>query len=110
MYRGHMELDAVVILPESQKAFGYGMALLRDHLKCVVVSFPEAGFHVSARDLVFGDISVVGSLVGSNKTLREMLAFAAKHQVKAMFPLSRLNDLVGEYRKGGGGKLVIDMS
>lgn len=111
--RGDMGLDAVIVLPESQAAFDYGVALLRNHGKCVVVSFPEKGFHLSARDVVFRDISIVGSLVGSNKTLREMLQFAAEHNVKAnmkTFPLSRLNDLVTEYNKGGGGKLAIDMA
>lgn len=111
--RGDVGLDAVIVLPESQKAFDYGVALLRNHGKCVVVSFPEAGFHVSARDVVFRDISIVGSLVGSNKVLREMLRFAAQHGVKASvltFPLSKLNDLVEEYHKGRGGKLAIDMS
>ena len=110
--RGDMGLDAVIILPESQKAFDYGVALLRNHGKCIVVSFPEAGFNVSARDVVFRDISVVGSLVGSNKTLREMLQFAAEHNVRAKvrtFPLSRLNELVAEYHKGEGGKLAVDM-
>lgn len=111
--RGDMGLDAVIILPESQKGFDYGMKLLRDHGKCVVVSFPEKGFHVSARDLVFRDISVVGSLVASNKTLMDMVRFADEHDVKAhvkAFPLSKLNDLVAEYDKGEGGKLVVDMS
>ncbi|KAI0427126.1 alcohol dehydrogenase-like protein [Xylaria sp. FL1042] len=111
--RGDMGLDAVIILPESQKAFDYGVGLLRNHGKCVVVSFPERSFHVSARDIVFRDISIVGSLVGSNKTSREVLQFAAEHNVKAVmktFPLSRLNDLVAEYHKGQGGKLVIDMA
>lgn len=111
--RGDMGLDAVLILPESQKAFDYGVALLRNHGKCIVVSFPEKGFHVAATDLVFRDISIVGSLVGSNKTLREMVHFASEHKVMAQirtFPLSRLNDLVDEYHKGGGGKLAIDMS
>jgi propanol-preferring alcohol dehydrogenase len=111
--RGDIGLDAVIILPESQKAFDYGFSLLRNHGKCVVVSFPEKGFHISARDVVFRDISIVGSLVGSNKTLREMLEFAAEQKVKAVvktFPLSRLNDLVGEYHKGEGGKLAIDMA
>ncbi|KAI1343126.1 GroES-like protein [Xylariaceae sp. FL0016] len=111
--RADMGLDAVIILPESQSAFDYGVALLRNHGKCVVVSFPEKGFHLSARDVVFRDISVVGSLVGSNKTLREMLQFAAENNVKARiqsFPLSRLNELVDEYHKGAGGKLVIDMN
>ncbi|KAI0871235.1 alcohol dehydrogenase-like protein [Hypoxylon argillaceum] len=111
--RGDMGLDSVIILPESQKAFDYGVGLLRNHGRCVVVSFPERGFHVSARDIVFRDISIVGSLVGSNKTLRETLQFAAEHEVRAVvktFPLSRLNDLVAEYHKGEGGKLVVDMA
>ncbi|OIW29036.1 alcohol dehydrogenase-like protein [Coniochaeta ligniaria NRRL 30616] len=110
---GDMGLDAVIILPESQKAFDYGVGLLRNHGTCVVVSFPAEGFHFSARDVVFRDISIVGSLVGSNKLLREMLQFAARHGVRAKiktFPLSGLNDLVSEYNKGEGGKLVVDMS
>jgi propanol-preferring alcohol dehydrogenase len=111
--KGDMGLDAVIILPESQEAFNYGMSLLRNHGRCIVVSFPEKGFHISARDVVFRDISILGSLVGSNKTLNDMLQFASKHNVKARvktFPLSRLNDLVKEYHKGGGGKLVIDFA
>jgi D-arabinose 1-dehydrogenase-like Zn-dependent alcohol dehydrogenase len=111
--KDEMGVDAVIILPESQKAFDYGVALLKRHGKCVVVSFPDKGFHVSAHDVVFRDISIVGSLVGSNKILREMLEFSAQHGVRAVtrsFPLSKLNELVEEYHKGGGGKLVVDMS
>lgn len=111
--RLNMGLDAVIILPESQVSFDYGVNLLRNHGVCVVVSFPEAGFHVSARDLVFRDISVVGSLLGSNATLRDMVRFAGKHGIKAIkktFSLEQLNDLVDEYNKGEGGKLVVDLS
>ncbi|KAF2871633.1 alcohol dehydrogenase-like protein [Massariosphaeria phaeospora] len=111
--RGEMGLDAVIVLPESQAAFDYAMTLLKTHGKCVVVSFPEKGFHISAHDLVFRDISIIGSLVGSNRMLREMMNFSAKHNVRAIaksFPLSKLNDLVVDYHKGGGGKLVVDMS
>ncbi|SCN80114.1 uncharacterized protein FFE2_04555 [Fusarium fujikuroi] len=111
--RGHMGLDAVIILPESQAAFTYGMKLLRNHGVCVVVSFPEKPFQLAAQDLVFRDIAVIGSLVGSNKLLREMLQFSAQHEIRASiktYPLSRLNDLVAEYHSGGGGKLVIDMT
>ncbi|KAF2186219.1 alcohol dehydrogenase-like protein [Zopfia rhizophila CBS 207.26] len=111
--RGEMGLDAVIILPENQSAFDYGMALLKTHGTCVVVSFPEKGFHVSAHDIVFRDISIIGSLVGSNKMLREMLNFSAEHNIRAIarsFPLSKLNELVEEYHKGEGGKLVVDMA
>jgi len=45
--------------------------------------------------------------------LREMLQFAADKGVKAeikAFPLEKLNELVEEYHKAEGGKLVVDMS
>lgn len=103
---------AVLILPESQAGFSFGMSLLRPHGICVVVSFPENGFNVSARDLVFKDVQIVGSLVGSNKCAKEMLDMAARRDIKARtktFPLSGLNDLVEEYKKMEGGKLVIDL-
>lgn len=106
-------LDAVLILPENQMGFDYGMHLLKNHGVCVVVSFPKAGFHISAEDLVFRDIRIIGSLIGPNKVLREMLAFAAAHDVRAVkktYPLAKLNDLVEEYKKMNGGKLVVDMN
>lgn len=110
---GEKGVDAVIILPESQAAFDYGMTLLKSHGKCVIVSFPETGFHISSRDIVFRDISIIGSLVGSNRTLREMLNFSADHGIRAVsksFSLSGLNRLVEDYHKGDGGKLVIDMA
>lgn len=110
---GEMGLDAIVVLPESQAAFDYGMSLLKTHGICVVVSFPEKGFHISARDVVFRDIKIIGSLVGSNRMLREMLNFSAMHHVRALsksYSLTKLNELVDEYHKGGGGKLVVDFS
>ncbi|KAF4617073.1 hypothetical protein G7Y89_g15076 [Cudoniella acicularis] len=105
-----MGLDAVIILPESQKAFEYGMKLLRNRGKCVVVSFPDEGFHFSAGDVVFRQIDIVGSLVGSNGTLREMLAFAAEKGIRAKvrcFGLGELNALVEEYKKGEGGSWLL---
>jgi propanol-preferring alcohol dehydrogenase len=112
-YLGEMGLDAVIILPESQKAFDYGMNLLKNHGKLVLVSFPKKGFHLSSEDIVFRDISVVGSLIGSRKTLKEMLEFSAKHNIRPVikrYPLSKLNELVDDYSRGSGGKLIVDMS
>jgi propanol-preferring alcohol dehydrogenase len=111
--KGESGLDAVLILPENQQGFDYGMNLLRNHGKCVVLSFPAFGFQVSATDLVFRDIQVLGSLVGKNRVLKQMLAFAAEKNVRAVtrtYPLRELNELVEVYKKGKGGKLVIDMT
>ena len=110
---GEYGVDALIVLPESQAAMDHGMSLLKNHGTAVVVSFPQQGFNISARDLVFRDIRVVGSLVGRNYQLREMLDFAAEHGVAARtqsFRLQDINELVKEYHKMNGGKLVVDMT
>ncbi|PNS20505.1 Alcohol dehydrogenase 3, mitochondrial [Sphaceloma murrayae] len=111
--RGESGVDAVLILPESQRAFDYGIKLVKNHGKCIVVSFPASGFHFSCQDIVFRDIQIIGSLVGTAKTLRETVEFAAKHGVKSIlqtYPLDKLNELVDKYHEGGGGKLVVDLT
>jgi len=97
---------------KARKAFEYGMKLLKDHGICVCVSFPIDGLHMNPRDLVFRHIKITGVLVGRNRQLRSMLNFAAAHGVRAKsttYPLEKLNDLVEDYHKAEGGKLVIDM-
>ncbi|KAF2221514.1 putative alcohol dehydrogenase [Elsinoe ampelina] len=111
--RGESGVDAVLILPESQRAFDYGIKLVKNHGTCVVVSFPAAGFQFSCQDIVFRDIKIIGSLVGTAKTLRETVEFAAKHNIKSIlqtYPLDKLNELVEKYHEGGGGKLVVDLT
>lgn len=110
---GEVGLDAAILLPESQAAFDQGMALLRNHGTMVVVSFPKKKLEVSAADLVFRDISVVGSLVGRNHQIREMLQFAQKNEVQAevqVYKFGDINQLVQDSHKGGAGKLVVDMT
>lgn len=110
---GEVGVDAVIILPESQKAFDYGMKLLRRHGICCVVSFPQGGFVVDANDLIFRDIKLAGSLIGTKMQTRDMMQLAAQAGVRAQsrtFALENLNGLVDEYHRGGGGKLVIDMT
>ncbi|CEI60106.1 hypothetical protein FVEN_g8105 [Fusarium venenatum] len=105
-------LDAVILLPESQNAFDAAMKLLRNHGTMVVVSFPKQKLRVSAHDLVFRDIAVVGSLVGRNHQLREMLEFVVQHKVEVQvktFAFDQLNELGGPKHQAEGGKLVIDM-
>lgn len=108
-----MGLDAVLILTDSQQSFTYGMDLLRNGGLAIVVSFPPDGFQVSAADLVFRRIRLEGTLIGSNKAMKEMLEFCVEHDVKARvqtYPFLRLNELVEAYHSGVSGKLVVDFS
>ncbi|KAF2096083.1 GroES-like protein [Rhizodiscina lignyota] len=109
---GEKGVDAVLILPEAQQAFDYGMQLVKSHGICVTVSFPKDGFLMQPRDLVFRHITIKGVLVGRNHQLRAMLQFAGKNGVRAKvktYPLEKLNELVQDYHAGASGKLVIDL-
>ncbi|KAF2148585.1 alcohol dehydrogenase-like protein [Myriangium duriaei CBS 260.36] len=111
--KADMGLDAVIILPESQVSFEYGTKLLRNHALCVVVSIPEKGFNVSAWDLVYRNIKVSGTMLGSDADLRETVSIAAQYGVKPskkIFSLAQINDLVHDLHNGVGGKMVIDLS
>lgn len=106
-------VDVVLVLPESQKAFDYAMGILRDRGTCMLVSFPAAGFHISALDIMLRHLNITSVLGGTFAATEEMLQFAAKHGVKAKFetfPLDKLNELVAKYNQGGGGKYVVDMA
>lgn len=106
-------VDAVMILPETQTAFDYGMKILRYHGTCMMISTPAEGFHISAHDVVLRDIKVVGVLPGHRAWLQEMFQVATQNNIKPiskMYALSQVNDLVKECEKGHGGKAVIDMN
>lgn len=108
--RGEMGVDAAIILVESQRGFDFGFNLIKDHGTCVVVSYGEAGFRVSSRDLVYRDVRVVGTILGSNKLLKEMMKVAAEHKVRpvrTVYGFEKLNELVADYHKGNGGKFVL---
>lgn len=108
-----MGLDAVIILPETQKAFDYALELVRNGGRAVLVSFPSDGFHVSALDLVFRRIKLEGTLIGSNRAMRDMFDFVKRHGVRATkseYAFEKLNELVQDYQKGTPGKLVLKMN
>ncbi|ORY03753.1 alcohol dehydrogenase [Clohesyomyces aquaticus] len=107
-----MGLDAVLILPDTQKAFDYGVELVRDGGRVVVLSFPLEGYRISSRDLVLRRVRFEGSLIGSNRAMNDMFDFCLKHHVRAKitkYPFAKLNGLVDDYNSGQPGKLVIDM-
>ncbi|EXJ71901.1 uncharacterized protein A1O5_04402 [Cladophialophora psammophila CBS 110553] len=109
---GEKGCDSSIILPESQAAFDFGMSVLKNHGTCVCVSFPKDGWKFKPGDLVFRHIKLLGVLTGRNRQLQAMVDFAAKTGVRAKirtYPLEKLNELVEDYHRGVGGKLVVDM-
>jgi D-arabinose 1-dehydrogenase-like Zn-dependent alcohol dehydrogenase len=59
------------------------------------LAVPDKPLMVPAFPLLFGQRSLVGSLIGSRTEVQEMLAMAAAHNVRAWvntLPLDRVND------------------
>jgi len=52
--------DAVLILPESQRAFDYAAPLARKSGTVCIVSFPVDGFKISSNEVVFRDVRIRG--------------------------------------------------
>ncbi|KJE96832.1 zinc-containing alcohol dehydrogenase [Capsaspora owczarzaki ATCC 30864] len=60
------------------------MGLVAPEGKFVVCGLPEAKIQVSPMYLIGGSKTIVGSLVGGTKAIKEMLAFSALHGVRPM--------------------------
>jgi D-arabinose 1-dehydrogenase-like Zn-dependent alcohol dehydrogenase len=58
-------VDAVLILPESQKAFDYAAPLARKAGTVCIVSFPVNGFKISSNEVVFRDVRIRGTGAGN---------------------------------------------
>ena len=68
----------------------------KDGILCFL-GIPVSSINVPLIPLIFGQKSVVGSVVGGRRFMQEMLDFAAINQIKPMvetMPLSRVNEAI----------------
>ncbi len=73
------------------------MSLLRTHGKLCFVGFPPHAVSIPSVMLIRGERSICGSNIGSRKTIREMLDFAAENDLGAqveLFPLAQVNEAI----------------
>ena len=85
------------------------LSLLRPKGKlCVVGVSPTVTF--AGFSLLRGNHSICGSVIGHPLRIKEMLQFAARHQIKAktqLMPLSRVNEAIDVVRKGNARYRVV---
>ena len=77
------------------------LSLLEKRGSLVLVGFPEVSMW--SRDLVAHEVSITGSFLGSNATMRDMLAFADTHLITPsveLFPMAHVNDAIARLREG----------
>ncbi len=88
-------LDLVVSTISSATDWDVAFSLLGNNGVLCFLGIPVSSLNVPLIPLIFGQKSVVGSVVGGRHFMREMLDFAAVNQIKPMIetmPLSQVNE------------------
>ena len=76
--------------------------ILRKNGKLAIVGASPGNLDVPALMLLFGQKSIGGSGIGGNPLIREMLGFAARHNIKAkteVMPMDKVNDALQKVRE-----------
>ncbi|GAB4299304.1 MAG: NAD(P)-dependent alcohol dehydrogenase [Oscillatoriaceae cyanobacterium] len=88
-------LDLVISTISSATDWDAAFSLLATNGVLCFLGIPVSSLNVPLIPLIFGQKSVVGSVVGGRHFMREMLEFAAVNQIKPMIetvPLSQINE------------------
>jgi uncharacterized zinc-type alcohol dehydrogenase-like protein len=64
---------------------------LKKRGRIVLIGFPEMDFNPT--DLVAHELSITGSFLGNQATMREMLSFAQEHGIKPQIELMRMSEV-----------------
>jgi D-arabinose 1-dehydrogenase-like Zn-dependent alcohol dehydrogenase len=96
------EFDLVLCTAHGGVDWQVMIDLLEKRGRLVLVGFPEVSMW--SRDVVSHEISITGSFIGNQTTMREMLAFAQAHGIRPMIevlPMAEVNDAIHRLREGG---------
>jgi uncharacterized zinc-type alcohol dehydrogenase-like protein len=88
-------LDLVVSTISAETDWDLAFSLLANNGVLCFVGAPVSSLNLPLIPLIFGQKSVVGSVVGGRRFMQEMLEFAAINQIKPMIetmPLSQVNE------------------
>jgi alcohol dehydrogenase, propanol-preferring len=105
--------DIVIGTAVSARAFAGAFGALRRGGKMVLVGLPPEALPVPIFDLVLKGVSVIGSIVGTRKDLKETLELAARGLVRCNYTKARMEEInvVFDEMRGGriDGRVVLDI-
>jgi propanol-preferring alcohol dehydrogenase len=105
--------DIVIGTAVSARAFASSFGALRRGGKMVLVGLPPEALPIPIFDLVLKGISVIGSIVGTRKDLKETLELAARGLVRCNYTKAQMEDInvvFDEMRAGRiDGRIVLDV-
>ncbi len=94
-------LDMILCTIHGNLDWNTYLTLLRPNGKLCFVGVPSDIISIHAPSLIFGQLSVCGSIIGGRPTIREMLEFAARHDIKAktdVMPMSDVNHAIAKLK------------
>jgi len=92
--------DLLYITAHGGIAWGDMMKILKKKGKLVLSGFPQV--NLSSVDLVSHELSIVGSFLGTQAEMREMLNFSFAHNIKPileLMPMSQVNQAIEKLRQ-----------
>ena len=102
-WAGKGGLAATIVCCDDVPVAEWSLKLLRPFGKTVPLGLPPDGFKCNAFDLVFQNLTVVGSVVGTKAGLEKVLETVAKHNIRShvtAFPIERVVDFCDLYAEG----------
>ena len=76
------------------------LEILKKRGKIVLIGFPMMKFNPT--DLVAHELSITGSFMGNRATMKEMLSFSQKHNIKPLIelmPMSQINEAIQKVKE-----------
>jgi uncharacterized zinc-type alcohol dehydrogenase-like protein len=95
-------LDMIICTVHRDLDWNSYLITLRPNGKLCFVGLLTNAISLQAPSIVFGQLSVCGSLIGSRPAIREMLEFAARHDIKALsevVPMSEVNQAIAKLKE-----------
>lgn len=112
-FAGDGGLAAVIMCMDSVDATKWSLKLLRYHGVCCVLGLPTDELRFNAFDLVFKELSIVGSLVSNRRLLGDMIKLVAEKGIRSRvttLTLEEAHNLPELYMKPDlKGRLVVAM-
>jgi uncharacterized zinc-type alcohol dehydrogenase-like protein len=86
-------LDMILCTIHGDLDWNTYLTALRPNGKLCFVGVPSDVISIQPPSLIFGQLSVCGSLIGGRSAIREMLEFAARHDIKAQTEIMPMSDV-----------------
>jgi uncharacterized zinc-type alcohol dehydrogenase-like protein len=77
------------------------LGTLRPNGKLCVIGIPANAINIDPLQLMFGQMSVCGSVIGGSSAIKEMLDFSAQHYIEAkteVMPMSEVNEAIAKLK------------